>query len=154
MTTIQMLASLIESNNEVCSKKAIDILSGKITIEDELKYSGSFMKSVLKGDFQTALLCADQENIIALKNAIPVIGYEEGFAKTQEEVNFLIFKSETDKSFDIQKQIETVNKKLDEVCDNFDFDNCSIERVKILKKYYEILRNNKEYEKWLLSKDV
>ena len=66
MTTHQMLLAISHSDNEICADKAKAILNGETTIEHELKYSGSFMTAVMKGDFKRAMECADMSNRIAL----------------------------------------------------------------------------------------
>lgn len=66
MTTQQMLFLLTSSKNEVVAQKAQNIIFGLVKIEDELKYCGSFMKCVLIGDYDTALIRADSDNYFAL----------------------------------------------------------------------------------------
>lgn len=66
MTTQQMLALLTFSQNEIVAEKAKNIIFGITTIEEELRFCGSFMKSVLTGDYETALRRADRDNYFAL----------------------------------------------------------------------------------------
>lgn len=66
MTTDQMLSLLMFSKNEIVAGKALKIISGEMSIQEELKYCGSFMKAVLTGDYEQALRRADADNYFAL----------------------------------------------------------------------------------------
>ncbi len=66
MDTQEMLKKISTSSNETCARTARKILNGETTIEEELKYEGSFMTAVLKGDYEEALNRADSENYYAL----------------------------------------------------------------------------------------
>lgn len=66
MNTERMILALTSSKNELVAKKCLNIILGATTIEEELKYCGSFMKCVLTGDYETALLRADSDNYFAL----------------------------------------------------------------------------------------
>ncbi len=61
-----MLRKLTRSENENVRILAEEILSGLKDWRIELRYTGSFMTAVLKGDFKSALYCADSSNRIAL----------------------------------------------------------------------------------------
>lgn len=66
MNTDQMLLKLTRSENENVRILANRILSGETTKEQELRYTGSFMTFVLKGDYDNALRTADHLNYFAL----------------------------------------------------------------------------------------
>lgn len=66
MNTHQMIALLIFSNNELIASKAKSVFYGHTTIEEELKYCGSFWACVLNGDYEMALRRADGDNYFAL----------------------------------------------------------------------------------------
>lgn len=66
MTRDQMIEALSKSNNEIVAKRCQQILNGEQTIEDALSMSGGFMTSVLQGDYESAIVRADQQNKIAL----------------------------------------------------------------------------------------
>lgn len=66
MTTQEMLFLLTSSKNELIAQKAQKIIFGVTTIEEELKYCGSFLRCVLTGDYETALRRADSDNYFAL----------------------------------------------------------------------------------------
>lgn len=70
LTTDEMLHALTESNNDLVSSKARDILQGKKTKQEVMKYCGSFLLAVLKGDFEEALSRADRQNELCLKIAL------------------------------------------------------------------------------------
>ena len=65
----EMLKALLKSSNKNCAELAKRILSEENTVEDELKYAGSFMTAVLKGNKEKALSLADGSNLRALKQA-------------------------------------------------------------------------------------
>lgn len=71
MTTQEMLSKLVHSNNELVATKAARILAGITTIEEELKYCGSFLRAVLTGDYDEALRRADSCNYEALTGEKP-----------------------------------------------------------------------------------
>ena len=62
MTTYEMLVKLTKSKNELIAKKSEDILLGVKTIEEEMKYCGSFFRAVLEGNYEDALRKADSFN--------------------------------------------------------------------------------------------
>jgi hypothetical protein len=66
MTTYEMLVKLTKSKNELIAKKSEDILLGVKTIEEEMKYCGSFFRAVLEGNYEDALRKADSFNRQAL----------------------------------------------------------------------------------------
>lgn len=66
LNTNEMLAALTQSENHNCRDLARKILSGEKTIENELKYTGSFMTAVLKGDYAEAIALSDSLNRAAL----------------------------------------------------------------------------------------
>ncbi len=66
MTTQEMLSKLAYSKNEIVAEKSQRIIAGITTIEEELKYCGSFMQCVLTGDYEMALKRADSANYEAL----------------------------------------------------------------------------------------
>lgn len=68
--TQEMLHAIAQHGSEPAKAKATAILKELTTIEEEIKYTGSFMTAVLKGDFLSALRCADRENKQALLNLI------------------------------------------------------------------------------------
>ena len=68
--TFKMLYKLQTSANESCAQTAKRILSGQTTIETELKYSGGFMSSVLKGETDLAFAKADIGNHYALSKRL------------------------------------------------------------------------------------
>jgi hypothetical protein len=57
-----MLVKLTKSKNELIAKKSEDILLGVKTIEEEMKYCGSFFRAVLEGNYEDALRKADSFN--------------------------------------------------------------------------------------------
>lgn len=65
-----MLEAIAQSGSDACRATAKDILVGNRTVENELKYCGSFMRCVYNGDFLAALDVADLENKNALKSII------------------------------------------------------------------------------------
>jgi hypothetical protein len=68
MTTQQMIEALALSKNEVVASKCRKILDNETTIEQELKYCGSFMQEVLNGNYNEAIKRADMPNLQALNN--------------------------------------------------------------------------------------
>ena len=66
MTREQMIEALAKSNNEIVADKCKRILNGQLSIEDALKYSGSFLTYVLKGMYKEAIQVADTHNKLAL----------------------------------------------------------------------------------------
>lgn len=148
-----MLAAISESTNKNSSNLALKILTGRTTIQEELKYTGGFMTAVLKGEYETALGRADSENLASLTSASLVIDYEEGFAMIQEQMNYLVYKGETDNSKELEIQKDVVFKQLDEIGNKFDLDTCSIKRTHLLVKYYENLRDDPNYINWTKDKD-
>lgn len=66
MNTQEMLFLLTTSKNEMIAQKAQNIIFGVTTIEEELKCCGSFMKCVLRGEYEDALRRADSDNYFAL----------------------------------------------------------------------------------------
>ena len=67
-TTEQMLKVIANSKSENSAYLAKQILNGESTIEETIKYCGSFMKEVLKGNYYDALDRADSYNLQALKS--------------------------------------------------------------------------------------
>ena len=65
-TIKNMLLKLTLSKNESCSLLSLKILANETTIENELQYCGGFMKSVLTGDYESAINKADLANREAL----------------------------------------------------------------------------------------
>ena len=61
-----MIEALAKSNNEIVADKCKRILNGQLSIEDALKYSGSFLTYVLKGMYKEAIQVADTHNKLAL----------------------------------------------------------------------------------------
>jgi len=70
LTTEEMIEGLSKSANELVARKCQRILDKQSTIEDELKYSGSFMTNVLTGNYKMATQSADYENHQALLQAL------------------------------------------------------------------------------------
>lgn len=66
MTRDQMIEALTKSNNEIVANKCKSILNGKLSIEDALDSSGSFMTYVLKDMYKEAVQAADTHNKLAL----------------------------------------------------------------------------------------
>ena len=68
MSTTQMLFAIAAKGSSASKLKAQKILEGKTTVEKEVLFCGSFMKAVLKGEYENAMQCADVENRLALLN--------------------------------------------------------------------------------------
>lgn len=74
LTTQEMIQALSKSKNELVALKCQRILNQETTILTERIYSGSFMTSVLMGNFKKAMRIADNQNREALENAIHQLG--------------------------------------------------------------------------------
>lgn len=67
ITAQQMIEAVAKhSGNDSCREKCQAIIDGRTTIEEELRYSGSFLTYVFKGEYFNAYQAADRYNRVAL----------------------------------------------------------------------------------------
>lgn len=66
MTTNEMLNLIMFSQNETCAKVAREIILEGKPYDDYKKRCGSFMRAILDGDYEQALVRADNQNYYAL----------------------------------------------------------------------------------------
>lgn len=69
LTTQEMIEALVKSDNQNVAKTCSEILNGTKTIKEVIKYCGSFLNAVLRGDFEDAIDRADYSNRICLEIA-------------------------------------------------------------------------------------
>jgi len=149
MDTIEMLVALTASNNTSCSSLAWKILKGQSTIQNELKYTGTFMKYVLKGQYSDAIDQSDLDNRDAFGNGIINLVNEKEFAKLQEEVNYLIYKQNN------PKLLSQLNSQLIKVADNYTSksDN-DFTRIQAWMTYFSTIRNEPQYINHLIEDEL
>lgn len=66
LTRDEMIQRLTRSGNDHVRALCNKILAKQTTIEEELRYTGSFMTAVLTGDYESAMQRADLDNRTAL----------------------------------------------------------------------------------------
>lgn len=107
-----MLQKLVNSGNVIVAKRAQSILSGRTSVDEELKYCGSFLRAVLEGDYQTALNRADHMNYLALtgssKSSQVVPDPKEELPDLRKIARELV----KNKWFDLAAQCILINKEI------------------------------------------
>lgn len=66
LTRDEMIQKLTRSGNDSVRNLCNRILSKQTTIEEERRYTGSFMSAVLDGNYEDAIARADLDNRTAL----------------------------------------------------------------------------------------